>query len=75
MRLFGKVDGQINRFDRAEWMTPPFDGVFAGRKPGAFLGRASSRVAAAGQITVTPSLAGNVSTRLGTDGIIEVFAQ
>lgn len=29
MRLFGKVDGQINRFDRAMYMTPPFDLVLA----------------------------------------------
>lgn len=29
MRLFGKVDGIIDRYDRAEWMTPPFDGAFA----------------------------------------------
>lgn len=28
MRLFGKVDSQINRFDRAAWLTPPFDGSF-----------------------------------------------
>ena len=26
MRIFGVVDGLINRFDRAEWLTPPFDG-------------------------------------------------
>lgn len=25
MRLFGKVDGAIDRFDRAEWLTGPFD--------------------------------------------------
>lgn len=25
MRLFGRVDNQINRFDRAWWLTPPFD--------------------------------------------------
>lgn len=25
MRLFGKVDGAINRFDRAMWLTCPFD--------------------------------------------------
>ena len=25
MRLFGKVDGSINRFDRADWLTMPFD--------------------------------------------------
>lgn len=28
MRLFGKVDGGVNRFDRAEWLTPPFDIAF-----------------------------------------------
>lgn len=25
MRLFGKVDGAIDRFDRAEWLSMPFD--------------------------------------------------
>ena len=25
MRLFGETDGLLDRFDRAEWMTPPFD--------------------------------------------------
>ena len=25
MRLFGKVDGEINRFDRAMYLTRPFD--------------------------------------------------
>lgn len=29
MRLFGKVDGVIDRFDRAEWLTMPFDLAFA----------------------------------------------
>lgn len=29
MRLFGKVDGHINRFDRAGWLTTPFDLAFA----------------------------------------------
>lgn len=29
MRLFGKVDGQINRFDRAQYLTGPFDLAFA----------------------------------------------
>jgi len=28
MRLFGKVDSQIDKFDRAAWMTPPFDLIF-----------------------------------------------
>ncbi len=25
MRLFGKIDGSVNRFDRAQWLTCPFD--------------------------------------------------
>lgn len=25
MRLFGKVNSLIDRFDRAAWLTPPFD--------------------------------------------------
>jgi hypothetical protein len=25
VRLFGKANGSIDRFDRAEWLTPPFD--------------------------------------------------
>lgn len=25
MRLFGKVDGTIDRFERASWLTMPFD--------------------------------------------------
>lgn len=28
MRLFGKIDGAINRYDRAEWLTLPFDLAF-----------------------------------------------
>lgn len=28
MRLFGKVDSQINRFDRAQYLTGPFDMAF-----------------------------------------------
>ena len=38
MRLFGKVDGVIDRFDRAEWLSPPFDGAWGE-------GTAPSRVA------------------------------
>jgi hypothetical protein len=29
MRIFGKVDGTISRKDRAGWITPPFDLLFA----------------------------------------------
>lgn len=25
MRLFGKIDSAFNRFDRAQWLTVPFD--------------------------------------------------
>jgi len=25
MRLFGKIDSAINRFDRSQWLTAPFD--------------------------------------------------
>lgn len=28
MRLFGKIDGSVNRFDRAQWLTSPFDLAF-----------------------------------------------
>lgn len=28
MRLFGKVDSTVDRYDRAEWLTPPFDAAF-----------------------------------------------
>lgn len=28
MRLFGIVDSAINRYDRAGWLTPPFDAAF-----------------------------------------------
>lgn len=28
MRLFGKVDGAIDRYDRAGWFTQPFDLAF-----------------------------------------------
>lgn len=28
MRLFGTVTGSIDRFDRAEWLTPIFDKAF-----------------------------------------------
>ena len=27
MRLFGKVDGSLNRFDRGAWLTEPFDAL------------------------------------------------
>ncbi len=30
MRLVGKIDGTISSFDRADWLTPPFD---LGRPP------------------------------------------
>lgn len=29
MRLFGKRDGAVDRLDRAEWLTPPFDLAFS----------------------------------------------
>lgn len=29
MRLFGKVDNTVDRFDRAQWLTPPFDLAFS----------------------------------------------
>ncbi len=29
MRLFGKIDHALNRFDRAQWLTCPFDLAFA----------------------------------------------
>lgn len=32
MRLFGQVDGAVDRRDRAGWLTPPFDLAF--RMPG-----------------------------------------
>ena len=28
MRLFGKVDGTVDRYDRAGWLTPIFDLAF-----------------------------------------------
>ena len=28
MRLFGKVTGSVGIWDRAEWLTPPFDRPF-----------------------------------------------
>lgn len=28
MRLFGKVDGTIDRYDRADWLSMPFDLAF-----------------------------------------------
>jgi hypothetical protein len=31
MRLFGKIDGKIDRFDRAGWLTMPFDLAFSMR--------------------------------------------
>lgn len=33
MRLFGKVDGVVNRYDRAEWLSIPFDLAFASVAP------------------------------------------
>lgn len=33
MRLFGKVDGTVSRFDRAQWLSQPFDLAFAGSGP------------------------------------------
>lgn len=33
MRLFGVVDDTVDRNDRAEWLSPPFDGAFAGDEP------------------------------------------
>lgn len=33
MRIIGKVDGRIDRFDRAVWLTPIFDLGFAGPTP------------------------------------------
>ena len=29
MRLFGKVDGSVDRYDRAEWLSMPFDLAWA----------------------------------------------
>jgi hypothetical protein len=31
MRLFGRLDGTIDRYDRADWLTPPFDLAFSTR--------------------------------------------
>lgn len=31
MRLFGKVDSGINSYDRAQWLTSPFDKTFLDR--------------------------------------------
>jgi hypothetical protein len=29
MRLFGKITGAVDRYDRADWLTPPFDLAFS----------------------------------------------
>lgn len=37
MRLFALPDGLVNRFDRAQWMTPPFDLAWFTSSPFAML--------------------------------------
>lgn len=33
MRLFGKLTGTVDRYDRAEWLTPIFDRAFDAPAP------------------------------------------
>ncbi len=47
MRLFGIVDGTVDRFDRAGWLTMPFDIAFAPLVTGPFT-VVASQVANAG---------------------------
>lgn len=76
MRLFGKVDGSIDRYDRAEWLTGPFDLAFAaGAAPvpgpyrvaaaqvyssGATAGQCFSIGAAAGEVFSAGAVAGQI---------------
>jgi len=78
MRIFGKVDNTIDRFDRAQWLTPPFDLAFVVPSvddTGAFLGKLTVRPAMSGQVTVRPASGGVVSSRMATSGQLEVFAR
>jgi hypothetical protein len=52
MRLFGKVDGVVDRYDRAGWLTMPFDRAWA---------------APVAPVFTAPDPLRAVSTRLGPD--------
>ena len=65
MRLFGKVNGTIDRFDRAQWMTPPFDLALASITLGPFqveAGQFFSPGAAAGEVHSPGAVAGETYT-------------
>lgn len=66
MRLFGKVDGDINRYDRAGWLTPPFDYSLltdVALTCEASIGpRLSSTIACAARLAAAPSVDARLTT-------------
>lgn len=67
MRLFGKVDSAVNRFDRAQMMTPPFDLSWATTERAGLRGRVRVLARLGGEVDVSPRLNGRarVVPRLG----------
>lgn len=55
MRLFGTVNDGIDRYDRAEWLTPPFDLTWSS---GAVLFLTPANAA---DLTMTPATAADLS--------------
>ena len=64
MRLFGKVNSAIDRFDRAEWMTPPFDLSLAA----AAIGTVSERYAIVGTQAANFLIDGTQAANFEIDG-------
>jgi len=68
MRLFGKVDGTIDRFDRAGWLTLPFDLAFAAAVVPAVVVRRGVLLGAAGQSVALIGTAGQADLLAGAVG-------
>ena len=64
MRLFGKISGTVDRRDRAEWLTMPFD-LAIGSRPGTHFvaaGRCYAATAAAGSAYQCGAAAGKTAS-------------
>ena len=58
MRLFGKVNNAIDRYERADWMTPPFDMIVIE----GIVSTVVRGVINAAQINTSGSTAGQINT-------------
>jgi len=70
VRLFGKVDGSVDRFDRAAWLTPPFDLAWGTGIIGGPYGIAAGEVFASGCVVGEMYCSGTNAAEVFCAGVI-----